>query len=78
MLNLDILFLYIFFQKKSFLMLYSINRQNFIVWLPFLLEIMGSNMCTAIVCFPGCDAINFETDSNQAIFLRKWKNETKI
>ena len=31
---------------------------NFIVWLPLLLEIFG-NIYIAIVCFPGCDAINF-------------------
>ena len=37
------------FSPKMFLMLYFINRQNFIVWLPLLLEILG-NMCIAIVC----------------------------
>ena len=37
------------FSTKIFLMLYSINRPNFIVWLPLLLEILG-NMCIAIVC----------------------------
>ena len=42
--------------RKLFLMLYFINWQNFIV---LLLEILG-NMCIAIVCFPGCDIINFE------------------
>ena len=35
------------FSTKMFLMLYSINRQNFIVWLPLLFEIMG-NMCTVL------------------------------
>ena len=48
-------------------MLYSINWQNFIAWLPFFLEIL-SNMCIAIVCFPGFDVINFE---NNLIFLIK-------
>ena len=37
------------FSTKMFLMLYSINSPNFIVWLPLLLEIWG-NMCIAIVC----------------------------
>ena len=55
------------FSEKMFLMLYSINWPNFIVWLPSLLEILG-NMCIAIVCFPGCDIINFEIN---VIFLIK-------
>ena len=37
------------FSTKMFLMLYSINWPNFIVWLPLLLEILG-NMCITIVC----------------------------
>ena len=37
------------FSTKMFLMLYFINRPNFILWLPLLLEILG-NMCIAIVC----------------------------
>ena len=37
------------FSRKMFLLLYSINRPNFIVWLPLLLEILG-NMCVTIVC----------------------------
>ena len=44
--------------RKVFLMLYPINWPNFIVWFPLLLEIL-SNMCIAIVCFPGCHVINF-------------------
>ena len=32
------------FLKKLFLVLYSINWPNFIVWLPILLEILG-NIC---------------------------------
>ena len=55
------------FSRKTFLMLYSINWSNFIIWLPLLLEILG-NKCIAIVCFPGCDVINFE---NNLIFLIK-------
>ena len=42
------------FWRKIFLLLYSINWPNLIVWLPLLCEILG-NMCTAIVCKPGCD-----------------------
>ena len=40
-------------------MLYSINLHNFIVLLHLLFEILG-NMYIAIVCFSGCDVINFE------------------
>ena len=57
-----------FFQKKnSFLMLYFINWPNFIVWLSLLLELFG-NTHIAMVCFPGCDIINFEINP---IFLIK-------
>ena len=44
---------------KIFLLLYSINWSNFIVWLPLICE-MFSSMCFAIVCCPGCDVINFK------------------
>ena len=37
------------FLRKMFLMLHSINRPNFIVGLPLLLEML-SNMCITIVC----------------------------
>ena len=48
------------FSRKIFLMLYSINWPNLIVWLLLLVEILG-NMCIAIVYFPDCDVkINFE------------------
>ena len=46
------------FSTKIFLMLYS-NRPNFIAWLSLLLGILG-NMCIGIVCYPGCDVMNFE------------------
>ena len=55
------------FSRKMFLMLYSINWPNLIVWLPLLHEIL-SNICIAIVCFPVCDVINFEIN---LIFLIK-------
>ena len=38
-----------------------------IIWLPILLEVLG-NMFIAIVCFAGCEAINFEIN---LIFLIK-------
>ena len=49
------------FSRKKFLILYSVNWPNFIVWLPVLLEILD-NMCIAILCFPGWDVISVETD----------------
>ena len=39
-----------------FVMSYFVNWPSFVVWWPFLLEILG-NMCIAIVCFPSCDVI---------------------
>ena len=47
------------FSRKMFPMLHSIYWPNFIVWLPLFLEILD-NICIVIVCFSGCDAINFE------------------
>ena len=47
------------FLTKVFLRLYFINWPNFIVWLPLLLEIMGT-ICIVIICWPVCDVINFE------------------
>ena len=56
------------FSIRIFLMLYSINWQNFIFcWLPLNLEILG-NMYIVIVCFQSCDVINFEINP---IFLIK-------
>ena len=55
------------FSTKMFPMLYFINWPNFIVWLPLLREILGG-MCTATVCSPGCDVINFKINM---IFLIK-------
>ena len=37
------------FSRKIFLIPYSIDCSNFIVWLPLLCEIVG-NMCIEIVC----------------------------
>ena len=49
-----------------FLMLYSINLPNFIVWLTLLLEILG-NICIAMVCFLGNDVKRFEINLNLLI-----------
>ena len=68
------------FSTKMFLMLYSINWPNFIPWLPLLLEILG-NMCIAIVCYPGCDVMDFETNLIfliEPFFLHDQKVMTKI
>ena len=42
-------------------MLYFINWPDFIVWLPFIIEILD-NMCIEIVCKPDCDVMNFEVN----------------
>ena len=58
-----------------FLMSYSINWQNVIIWFTLLLETLG-NMCIAIVFFPSCDVTNFEINLislDQATFLREKK-----
>ena len=47
------------FSRRMFLLLYSINWPNSIVWLSLLLEMLD-NMCIAINSFPGCDVINSE------------------
>ena len=61
------------FARKMFLVLYSINWPNCVVWLR--LEILD-NMCISIVCFPGCDVRVYLTD--QAIFLCDENVNTKI
>ena len=67
--------IFVWFSIKMFLMLYSINRPNFIFWLRLLLEIL-SNMYIVIVCVLGCDVIILKINnkllmhlSNQAVFL---------
>ena len=49
------------FQRKIFHTLYSINSSKFIVWFPFVRKILG-NLCIVIVCYPGCDVIDFATN----------------
>ena len=56
------------FLTKMFLISYSINEPNFISWLPLLLEIL-CNMCIAIVCYPGCDVMDFEINVTFVIEL---------
>ena len=55
------------FSTEIFLMLYSINCPNFIIWLPLLIEIL-TNMCIAIFYDPDCDVMDFEIN---IIFLIK-------
>ena len=47
------------FSRKMCLIFYFINWPNFIAWLLILCEMLV-NMCIAIICQPGCDAINSE------------------
>ena len=67
------------FSTRMFLMLHSINWPNFIAKLPLLLEILG-NMCIAIVCYPGCDVMDFEINFVfliEPFFLHDQKAMTK-
>ena len=66
------------FWREIFLMLYSINWPNFVVWLSLLLQISG-NMCTVIVCYPVCNVINFEINLSFLIepFSYMTKNSEK-
>ena len=52
--------------RKMFVMLYSINWLNFILWLSLLLEIL-SNMCIAIVC------LEKQLHQNLYIFWTTWE-----
>ena len=49
------------FLIKIFLLSYYINWLNFIVWLLLLRETLG-NMCTLIVCHPGCHVKSFQSN----------------
>ena len=46
------------------------------VWLPLLLEILG-NMCLAIVCYPGCDVMDFKINLIEPFFLHAQNVMTK-
>ena len=58
------------FSRKIFILLYSINWLNFIVWLLLIFEILG-NTWILIICFPLCDV------SYQAIFNHDLKSQNK-
>ena len=47
------------FQERCFSCYILLIGQN-IAWLPWLLVEILVNMCIVIICFPGCDVINFE------------------
>ena len=69
-----------YFWRKIFSFLYSCTWPNFVVWLPLLHEILG-DICIAIVCYPGCDVMNFEINLIFLIkqfFLHDQKVTTKI
>ena len=56
------------FLRKIFGMFYSINKPNFIAWLPLLLETL-ENKCIVIIFFPVYDLINFENNLSFPIKL---------
>ena len=51
------------FSTKVFLILYSINLPNFIVWLLLHFEILGI-ICIRVICFPVSDTVHLEFDLN--------------
>ena len=65
------------FWRKIFLILYSIDRMNFIVWLLLLHEKLD-NICILIVIIPAYDVINFETlVFSSSHFLHNQKSQDK-
>ena len=56
------------FSWNKFFMLHSINRPNFILWLPLLLEILG-NMFIVIISFLVHDAMNLVMNLSSLIKL---------
>ena len=72
-------FVYVF-SRKIFLVLYSLTWPIFFFWLLLLLQIFD-NIYIAIVCFTGCDVINFGVNLNfltKPVFLHDRKLKTKI
>ena len=63
------------FSRKISLMLYFNNWPNFFVWMPLLLDKLGS-MCILIVFCEICDVTNFEI--NLRFFYMTNKVRTKI
>ena len=72
-------FVYVF-SRKIFLVLYSLTWPIFFFWLLLLLQIFD-NIYIAIVCFTGCNVINFGVNLNfltKPVFLHDRKLKTKI
>ena len=72
-------FVYDFSGKMTF-MLYSVTWPNFIVLLPFLLEILGY-MCIGIIYLPVCDVMKFEINLVfliKLLFIHDQKVKTNI
>ena len=68
------------FERKMFIILYSINCLIFIACLPLLPEIFG-NMCILLICCPVCDDIIFEINLSfliKLVFLHNQKVTTRI
>ena len=72
-------FVYVF-SRKTFLVLYSLTWPIFFFWFLLLIQIFD-NIYIAIVCFTGCDVINFGVNLNfltKPVFLHDRKLKTKI
>ena len=66
------------FLRKTFLMLHSINRPNFIAWLRLLLEILG-NICNYLLSSLWRHKFwNYPDLFYQAVFLHNQKDRTKM
>ena len=65
-------FLILYDFSRMFHMLYSINRLNLFSSWDFG---QYDNMCIAIICFPGCDVINFEI--NLSFLIKTFSYMTK-
>ena len=62
--------LWTLFQEKMFLMLYSINWPNFIVWYSLLFKILG-NMCIAVFLYEQKLKIIFKHYENKKSFYNE-------
>ena len=63
------------FSRKMFLMLYSINWPNFIVWLPLLLEILGNMYYNCLLTRLWRHKIWQPDLSNQTVLLHEKNDE---
>ena len=68
------IFWVLFFWRKIFLILCSINWSNLIIYLLLLLEIMD-NMCNVIICFSVCEVLNFENNLTLKIYKSYQRKE---